>query len=266
MSGQVNLNNKETMKMSEIKNKLCLHAGAALVDRDAVNAVATPEPTISVKNRLWQPVAHGAVIDAVENSILGSGLSIADRAFALTKGGSRLFGLITLGSDQPDYAVTIGLRNSHDKTFPVGLALGSRVFVCDNLAFSSDVNIASKHTRYIYDRLPRLVADGVAQLVSHRANQHRRIEAYKDLEIRGQAHLHDLVLRAYRAQAIPAQAIPRVIEEFEEPRHPEFVAATGWSLFNAVTETLKDYGDLQRRTQRLHGVIDAEVGTKLLAV
>lgn len=249
-----------------MSNKLCLHAGAALVDRDAVNAVATPEPTVSEKNRLWQPVAHGAVIDAVEHSIVGSGLSIADRAFALTKDGARLFGLITLASDKPDYAVTIGLRNSHDKSFPVGLALGSRVFVCDNLAFSSDVNIASRHTRFIYDRLPRLVADGVAQLVAHRANQERRIECYKDLEIRGQAHLHDLVLRAYRAQAIPAQAIPKVIEEFESPRHPEFVAPTGWSLFNAATETLKEYGDLQKRTQRLHGIIDAEVFPQLLAV
>lgn len=252
--------------MSENKNKLCLHAGAALVDREAVNAVVTPEATISEKNRLWQPVAHGAVIDAVETSILTGGLTIADRSFALTKDGARLFGLITLGSDRPDYAVTIGLRNSHDKKFPVGLALGSRVFVCDNLAFSSDVNIASKHTRRIYDRLPRLVADGVARLVSHRANQERRIEAYKELEIRGQAHLHDLVLRAYRAQAIPAQAIPKVIDEFESPRHPEFAPPTGWSLFNAFTETLKEYGELQRRTQRLHGVIDSEVGSKLLAV
>jgi hypothetical protein len=252
--------------MSENKNKLCLHAGAALVERDVVNAVVTPEATVSEHKKWWQPVAHGAVIDAVETSILGSGLSIADRAFALTKDGSRLFGLITLGSDQPDYAVTIGLRNSHDKSFPVGLALGSRVFVCDNLAFSSDVNIASKHTRYIYERLPRLVADGVSQLVSHRQNQHRRIEAYKGLEIRGQAHLHDLVLRTYRAQAIPAQAIAKVVEEFEAPRHPEFIAPNGWSLFNAVTETLKEYGDLQKRTQRLHGVLDAEVGGKLLAV
>lgn len=252
--------------MSENKNKLCLHAGAALVSREEVNAVATPTATLSVKNRLWQPVAHSAVIDAVENSIVGGGLSISDRSFALTKDGARLFGLITLGSDKPDYAVTIGLRNSHDKTFPVGLALGSRVFCCDNLAFSSDVNIASKHTRFIYDRLPRLVADGVAKLVSHRANQDRRIEEYKGLEIRGQSHLHDLVLRAYRAQAIPAQAITKVIEEFEEPRHPEFSDPTGWSLFNAVTEVLKEYGELQRRTQRLHGVIDAEVGAKLLAV
>lgn len=249
--------------MAENKNKLCLHAGATLVDREVVNAVHTPEATPT-----WTPVSHAAIIDAVEGSLESSGLSIVDRAFALTKEGSRLFGLLTLGQDGGggDYAVTIGVRNSHDKSFPVGLALGSRVFVCDNLAFSSEVVIKSRHTRFIYDRLPRLVSEGVAGLVQHRQVQERRIEAYKQSEVASQAHLHDLVLRAYKAQAIPATAITKVIDEFEEPRHPEFRDWTLWSLFNGFTEVLKDFGDLQPRTQRLHGVFDAEVGPKLLAV
>jgi hypothetical protein len=243
-------------------SKLCLHAGAVLVDREVVNAVATPQAT-----QTWTPVAHGDVIDSVENALAGSGLGISDRSFALTGDGARLFGLLTLAQvDGGDYAVTLGLRNSHDKTFPLSFALGSRVFVCDNLAFSAEHTVKSKHTRFIYDRLSRLVSEGVAGLVQHRQAQARRIECYKELEVRGQSHLHDVVLKAYRAQAIPATAIPKVIEEFEEPKHPEFANWTAWSLFNAFTETLKEFGDLQRRTQRLHGVFDAEVGPKLLAV
>lgn len=248
--------------MTQNKSRLCLHAGASLVAREVVDAVRTPDATAT-----WTPVAHADVIDAVENSLATSGLSIVDRAFALTKGGSRLFGLLTLGQEGGgDYAATIGVRNSHDRKFPVGLAVGSRVFVCDNLAFSSEVVIKSKHTRFIYDRLPRLVADGVAGLVAHRQIQDRRIACYKETEVRSQTHLHDVVLKAYRAQAIPATAITKVVEEFEDVRHPEFRERTLWSLFNAFTETLKECGDLQRRTQRLHGVIDAEVGPKLLAV
>lgn len=244
-------------------SRLCLHAGAALVSREAVDAVITPQAT-----KTWSPVAHGDVIDSVENAIAGTGLAIIDRAFALTHNGDRLFSLLTLGgeNDGGDYAVTIGARNSHDKKFPLGFACGSRVFVCDNLAFSSEVVIKSKHTRWIHDRLPRLVADAISGLVEHRHVQSRRIECYKELEVRNQAHLHDVVLKAYRAHAIPATAIPKVIEEFEEPRHPEFRPWTAWSLFNSFTEVLKEYGDLQKRTQRLHGVFDAECGPKLLAV
>lgn len=244
-------------------NKLCLHAGAKLVSREQVDAVVTPQAT-----ETWTPVPHGLLVDSVEKSLASTGLAVVDRSFALTRGGDRLFGLLTLGQDGGggDYAVTIGVRNSHDKKFPVGLAVGSRVFVCDNLAFSSEVVIKSKHTRFIRDRLPRLVADGVAGLVQHRHVQEKRIRCYKEQTVLGQAHLHDVVLRAYRAHAIPATAITKVVEEFEQPRHPEFRDWTLWSLFNGFTEVLKEYGDLQKRTQRLHGVFDAEVGPKLLAL
>lgn len=252
--------------MSENKSKLCLHAGAALVDREQVDAVVTPQP-VKGAHKWWVPVPHANVIDAVENSLSYSGLSVADRAFALTKDGARLFGLLTLQHDDGgDYAVTIGLRNSHDKSFPLGFALGSRVFCCDNLAFSSEVVVKSKHTRFINDRLPRLVSEGVAGLVAHRGAQDRRIQCYKEAEVDSQARLHDIVLRAYKAKAIPSRAITEVVDEFEEPRHAEFQDKTLWSLFNAFTEVLKNYGDLQPRTQRLHGLFDAEVGTKLLAV
>jgi len=245
-------------------SKLILHCGAETVSREQVDAVATPQPTPT-----WTPVAHGRVVDAVVDSLYGTGLSVVESHFALTKNGDRLFGLLTLGSGgNPggDHAVTLGIRNSHDKSFPVGLAIGSRVFVCDNLAFSSEVTIKTKHTRLVHDRLPRLVADGVARLVEHRHVQEKRINAYKAAEVKTQAHLHDLVLRAYRAKAIPARAIAEVVSEFEEPRHPEFRDWTLWSLFNGFTEVLKEYGDLQPRTQRLHGVFDSEVGAQLLAV
>ena len=240
-------------------SSLCLHAGGKLAGIDEIRGLAVPEPTAT-----WQPVPHALVIDQVMRTVESTGLAVSERSFAIAKDGMRMFGILTLAGGT-DYATTIGIRNSHDKTFPVGLALGSRVFVCDNLAFSSEVTISTKHTRYVLDRLPRLIGEGVAKLVAKRVHQERRIELYKQEPVRGLAHLHDLVLRSYRAKAIPARAIAEVLEQYEQPKHPEFREPTMWSYFNAVTEELKEYGDLQPRTQRLHGVIDADC-PKLLAV
>lgn len=240
-------------------SSLCLHAGGKLAGIDEIRDLPMPEPTAT-----WQPVPHALVIDQVMRTVESTGLAVSERSFAIAKDGMRMFGILTLAGGT-DYATTIGIRNSHDKTFPVGLALGSRVFVCDNLAFSSEVTISTKHTRYVLDRLPRLIGEGVARLVEKRVHQERRIEVYKQEEVRGLAHLHDLVLRSYRAKAIPARAIAEVLEQYEQPKHPEFREPTMWSYFNAVTEVLKEYGDLQPRTQRLHGVIDADC-PKLLAV
>lgn len=239
---------------------LILHAGGRVVERDEIYDSPTPDGT-----HTWTPVPHATVLKLVEQTIVTSGLEVTDSSFALARGGDRMFGVLTLAGGT-DYATVIGVRNSHDKSFPVSFCLGSRVFVCDNLAFSAEVVVKTKHSRLVLDRLPRLVNEGIAELINKRGRQAQRIEAYKEATIRDLPHLHDLVMRSYRAKAIPARAIAEVVEEYETPRHPEFAAPTLWSYFNSVTEVLKNYGDLTQRTQRLHGVVDAEVGSRLLAL
>ena len=64
----------------------------------------------------------------------------------------------------------LGLRNSHDKTFPAGIVAGSAVFICDNLAFSGEVKLARKHTTHITRDLPRLVQSAVGQLMDRSAS------------------------------------------------------------------------------------------------
>jgi hypothetical protein len=58
--------------------------------------------------------------------------------------------------------------------------------------------------------------------------------------------------------------IPAALAEWRNPRQPEFdhEGKTGWRLFNAVTEALKDSGymDLPKRTQALHGLLDLACG------
>lgn len=238
---------------------LIVHAGGQVVGRHEIDDVATPEAT-----NTWQPVAHGDVVRMVESALCASDLPITDSQFALARDGMRMFGTITLAGGT-DYATVIGVRNSHDRSFPVSFCLGARVFVCDNLSFSAEVVVKTKHTRLVLDRLPRLVNEGIARLISQRGHQEKRIEAYKQVEVRGLPHLHDLVLRTYRAGAMPASAITDVLREYDEPRHPEFREQTVWSYFNCVTEVLKEYSDLPRRTQRLHGVVDQECGGLLLS-
>jgi hypothetical protein len=62
----------------------------------------------------------------------GAGLEVVEEAHGLTRDGTRYFGLFCLreaSSNHPDFQLTVGLRNSHDKSFPAGLVLGARVFV-----------------------------------------------------------------------------------------------------------------------------------------
>jgi hypothetical protein len=110
---------------------------------------------------------------------------IVSEAHGLTHDGNRYFGMLQVvnGHGHEDYSMVVGVRNSHDRTFPAALALGSGVFVCDNLAFRGEVKLARKHTRFIDRDLPLLVNRAVGLLGAHRQGLDLQIAAYKQQEV-----------------------------------------------------------------------------------
>ena len=242
-------------------NGLILHSGANAATRDEVGAVTTPAP-----EGIWHPIPHLTIRDLVAAQVTQNGLTVAEESYGLWKDGLRAFGLLGLrgtdGADTPtDFQMVLGWRNSHDKSFPAAGALGSHVFVCDNLAFSGEVTFARKHTINVLRDLPGLVSAAVGRLVNMRGWQERRIEAYKQYEIVDR-RVHDIVIQALDARVIGATRIPAVLAEWRQPRHPEFTDRTAWSLFNAFTQVLKSVSlpELPSRTVRLHGLLDQVIG------
>jgi hypothetical protein len=157
----------------------------------------------------------------------------------------------------------LGLRNSHDKSFPAAIAMGSAVFVCDNLSFSGEVTIARRHTRYIERDLPRIVHTAVGRLTDLRGKQDERIRTYKDTELSGPA-AHDLMIRAVDAGVLPVTQVPAALEQWRTPSHQEFTVdgRSVWRFHNAITHVWKgrNLAALPRRSQVLHGLLDATCG------
>ena len=240
---------------------ICLDSGGNRVDRQQVIDVQTPSAT-----RSWTPVAHYRLLDLVESTLDGCGLRVVDQAHALWGNDSaRYFGLLEVITEQEgkeDYGLVVGLRNSHDKTFPAGIAIGTRVFVCDNLAFCSDVVLKRKHTRFIDRDLPLVVSSAVGQLTLKLDRLDQRIERYKQVEIDDRS-AHDIIVRALDCRVLQVTRIPDVLRQWREPNHPEFAQERNvWRLFNAFTETAKGttIATLPKRTRALHGLMDSVVG------
>ena len=240
---------------------LILHCGANRVDFDEVTSIRTPRATTT-----WTPIPHRDLIATVENTLKTHHLNIGARAHSLSHEGARYFGLMEIRANESsdDYCWVLGLRNSHDKTFPAGIVAGASVFVCDNLSFSGEVKFARKHTRYIVRDLPQLVSRSIGLLLSKWHDQDKRINAYKDNSIQDQ-EAHDLVIRACDAGVCSNRYIPAVLREWREPRHDVFEERNVWSLFNAFTEALKEgnLAELPKRTEALHGLLDNQVGLAL---
>jgi hypothetical protein len=245
-------------------SKLCLHAGAFNVTREQVAQVHTPEGTDT-----WYPIPHETLIDQTIGQLEAAGLQIESEMHGLTPSGERYFGVFNLiGNDgasaSDDYQLSVGLRNSHDQSIVAGLSLGTRVFVCDNLAFSGEVTLARRHTRFIERDLPNLMAGAIEKVVSRGPAMRNRIQQYKDSHML-KKDAHDIIVRALDARVISAPRIADVLQNWREPNHEEFRPRTGWSLFNAFTETLKRYEphSMAKRSNALYGLFDLACGVSV---
>lgn len=229
---------------------LMLHAGAQPVDYGQLQHVPIPAAT-----ETHVPIAHVAVVDMVKYALGFFGHDIVEEHYGITPDGLRFFGLLSLKSTYGDYTDTIGLRNSNDRRFPIGISFGSRVFVCDNLAFAGDHVIKRKHTANAKRDLPGLVAHVIEPLRDQRLLQARHFDAYRETPLTA-AQVDHVIMTLYRRGVINLTRIADVLEAYEKPPH-DWGGETAWRLFNATTFALTGkVAEDPGTTKRLHTIID----------
>lgn len=228
-----------------MNSNLMLHAGGWDATEEQVNAVPVPERT-----KTYTPIPHGRLVEQVRNLLPHHGMKLERLSLGLANDGKRMFGTadVVNGSGQPDWGIAIGIRNSYDRAFSLSLCAGSRVFVCDNLAFHGEVMMKRRHVGMLDTELPGLVAELISGVSVFKSEVAAQVDALKAAEL-GNAGAHDLVCRALRTGVVPAQMVPAALQEWHEPRHEDFRPRTAWSLFNAFTEASKGRSpELQMRS------------------
>ena len=203
--------------------------------RQSLSRIVTPEST-----KTHFPLSHSRCVDLIASGIEKTGWQIKDEKIETTKGGARMFGYFAIGGMKDlDYDFTIGFRNSHDKRFSFGLALGQRVMVCSNESFFGDFMLKRCHTRFAGRDLPNLIDQGIDNMRKPMVQLYGWINDLKQSEL-VDCQVHDCLIRSMRAGVISGQQIPKVLQQWETPNHPEFKPRTRWSLHNAFTEVLKE--------------------------
>lgn len=230
---------------------LCLHKGAEVVNYDQLRTAPLPVATAS-----HLPLAHHSLVDMVKYALGYYGHTIEDEQFGITPDGMRFFGILILKSDYGNYTDTVGLRNSNDKSFPIGVSFGSKTFVCDNLAFIGDHVIKKKHTPNALRLLPGLLAEIVEPLHEQRKRQQLTFERYQQTPLSIDQADH-LTIELYRRGVIGVQKIADVIDQFERPSH-DWGDPTAYRFFNAATFALTGkIAEAPHLTKTLHEIVDS---------
>jgi hypothetical protein len=247
-------------------SNLVLHCGAKPVTAEELKEYRAPPPS-----GRWYPIAHSRVLEVVKATLQDAGYLIRKEQYGVMRdGGSRFFGTLDLGTPLVSgVTLAVGVRNSVDRSFPLGFCAGQRVFTCDNLAFRSELLVKKKHTLHGEKRFVQAIAGAVGSLTSFQEAEAERIRRFMRTPLSGD--LADaLILRAYERGVIGAHYLPKVLHEWRNPAYEEFAPRTVWSLFNAFTSALKERAVVQPhafavQTMQLNGLLDFRPDTSLSA-
>lgn len=238
---------------------LLLHCGSNQATVSDLNAVPLPAETDT-----YMPLPHVKLVEMVE-TIFGDSLKakMVKLQLGLNRNGGQLFGVASFDVDLPiktdtevlverygserlqrmrqvaKHGIAVGFRNSYDKSMSAGVAVGARVFVCDNLCFSGEaVTILRKHTSLIVPSLTRMLGEAAskARVQYGDVDTDFRLMAATQCD---DTRAFSFFGRAYGQGLIRSQQFTRAIEAWKNPTHEEFAEPTLWRLYNAGTEGLK---------------------------
>ena len=210
--------------------KLIAHRGAQLVSRADLAQYIPPPATDTFK-----PVSHLELVDTLTDVMQYRSLFIDKEQYAVDKGGARLFGTFDLQwQKMEEYGAAVGFRHATDKSMSIQIAVGARVFVCDNMSFSGDLIAIRKHTSKLdlgeeMDRAMFKYIRGFRQLVDDITVQKETPLEYAD----SKQYIYDI----FRQKIVPMRLFHPVVEDW----HTMTLNKIGnvWHLHNCFTAHIK---------------------------
>lgn len=220
-------------------SQLMIHCGGDVVSRDMIlDPERCPVPP---RTRSYCPISHGELLEMVEDSITGvfGAEAEVDAAYGLSDDSAKMFAVFGVKMDSQEHGVSYGLRNSVDKSLSAALCVGARVFVCDNLAFSSSgVNVFRKHTTHIYRDIRQYIDDAVYSSKKEYFSISSDWEKMKEIPLTTDQG-YEAVGRALGHRVLTSTQASVALSEWNEPSHEEFRERNVYSLYQAFTEAAK---------------------------
>ena len=202
------------------------------------------------------PIHHREVIRVVKEALGFIGLEIVKQEFVLAAEGMQMFSVWDLNSGTSEMRWSIGIRNSLNRSIALGITAGTRVLVCDNMAFSGEYLAVRKHTSGLTnDELGFLAFKTMKQVVP-------RLQAFQDWHqsLRHYPLAEDaakiLLVEIMTNSVIPASKFHRFNELYANVYDDGL-----WGFHEAATDVLKGSNllTLPNKNKLLNGIINTYI-------
>ncbi len=114
-------------------SQLLAHCGTSRMSREELRTIPIPTGTAT-----YQPLPHHEIVEALIESLSFRHISVVRDEYAVSADGMKMFGVLNLETTFEGCRFSVGIRNANDKSMRLGLTVGYRVLVCDNMAFYGD--------------------------------------------------------------------------------------------------------------------------------
>src|SRR5207237_10597481 len=136
------------------------------------------------------------------------GFQVQKARYALSRNDARMFATLDLSTPLAEgVSLCVGVRNSTDKSFPLGFCAGSRVMVCDNLAFRAELLVARKHTRFGRPRFHEAISKAIGNLDQFQQAESQRVHLLQTTAV-GDEKAESLMLRAFEDGIVSHRLLP----------------------------------------------------------
>jgi hypothetical protein len=204
------------------------------ITREELAQVPTPAATAT-----HRPVPHHEIVEALVKTLSFRQIGVVWEEYGVSPDGMKMFGVLDLEAGFEGCRFSIGIRNSHDKSFRLAITAGLRVLVCENMAFSGDFTpVLAKHSKHF--SLQDSIAVGVDRMQWNFEPMRRHVEAWRAQQL-STSTAKLIIYRAFVEGELDApRHLARAVHQlYFNPIHDEFQPRTMWSLSNAFTSALK---------------------------
>src|SRR5262245_1511960 len=195
------------------------------VSREDLALVPTPEGTPT-----HRPVPHHEIVQGLVETLSFRRIAVVRDEYAISSNGMKMFGVLDLECGFEGCRFSIGVRNSHDKSFRLAVTVGVRVLVCDNMAFSGEFTpVLAKHSKNF--SLQDSLCLGVDRMQRNFEPMKKQVEQWRESQI-PDVTAKLIIYRAFVEGELDVSTslMALVHRNYFQPIYEEFTARSFWSL------------------------------------